>query len=344
MKFSHALMHNNFTKSDMQSVGKLLKGKNIVLTQSSKVREFETKWSNWLGTKYSVFVNSGSSANFISLSILKSLNKNKKKNEIIVPTLTWVSDINSVLINGFKPVFVDINLSNLSMNNEEVLKKINKKTLAVFITHAQGFNGFTDTLLKKLKEKKIILIEDVCESHGAKHKKKLGTYGLISNFSFYYAHHMTTIEGGMICTDDKKIYELAKIFRSHGMARESNNRVFENRIIKKHKDLSPKFIFLYPTFNFRNNEIGATIGINQLKKLNSNNLKRTKNFKYFLSKLDPKKYWKDFLIKGSSNYAFPIILKTKSLKLRDKFEKYLKKFNIEFRRGMSGGNQLRQPY
>ena len=345
MKFSHALMHNNFTKSDMQSVGKLLKGKNIVLTQSSKVREFETKWSNWLGTKYSVFVNSGSSANFISLSILKSLNKNKKKNEIIVPTLTWVSDINSVLINGFKPVFVDINLSNLSMNNEEVLKKINKKTLAVFITHAQGFNGFTDTLLKKLKEKKIILIEDVCESHGAKHKKKLGTYGLISNFSFYYAHHMTTIEGGMICTDDKKIYELAKIFRSHGMARESNNRVFENRIIKKHKDLSPKFIFLYPTFNFRNNEIGATIGINQLKKLNSNNLKRTKNFKYFLSKLDPKKYWKDFLIKGSSNYAFPIILKTKSLKLRDKFEKYLKKFNIEFRRGNAGGgNQLRQPY
>ena len=123
------------------------------------------------------------------------------------------------------------------MNNEEVLKKINKKTLAVFITHAQGFNGFTDNLLKKLKEKKITLIEDVCESHGAKHKKKLGTYGLMSNFSFYYAHHMTTIEGGMICTNDKKIYELAKIFRSHGMARESNNKVFENSIIKKHKDL-----------------------------------------------------------------------------------------------------------
>ena len=345
MKFKHALMHNNFTKSDMQSVQKLLKAKNIILTQSSKVREFENKWSNWLGTKYSVFVNSGSSANFISLSILKSLNKDKKKNEIIVPTLTWVSDINSVVINGFKPVFVDINLSNLSMNNEEVLKKINKKTLAVFITHAQGFNGFTDNLLKKLKEKKITLIEDVCESHGAKHKKKLGTYGLMSNFSFYYAHHMTTIEGGMICTNDKKIYELAKIFRSHGMARESNNKVFENSIIKKHKDLSPKFIFLYPTFNFRNNEIVATIGINQLKKLSSNNLKRTRNFKYFLSKLDSKKYWKDFLIKGSSNYAFPIILKTKSLKMRDKFEKYLKKFNIEFRRGNAGGgNQLRQPY
>ncbi len=345
MKFNHPLMHNNFTKSDMQSVQKLLKKKNIILTQSDKVREFEKKWSKWLGCKYSVFVNSGSSANYITLSILKELNKNNKKNEIIVPTLTWVSDINSVILNGFKPIFVDINLSNLSMNVEEILKKINKKTLGVFITHAQGFNGLTDRLLKKLKEKKIILIEDVCESHGAKHNRKLGTYGLISNFSFYYAHHLTTIEGGMICTNEKKIYELARIFRSHGMVRESGNKIFEKSLIKKHKDLSPKFIFLYPTFNFRNNEIGATIGINQLKKLDNNNLKRTKNFKHFLNKLDAKKYWKDFLIKGSSNYAFPIILKTKSIKIRNNFEKYLKKYNIEFRRGNAGGgNQLRQPY
>ena len=338
-------MHNNFTQSDMQSVEKLLKKKNIILTQSDKVREFEKKWSKWLGCKHSVFVNSGSSANYITLSILKELNKNKKKNEIIVPTLTWVSDINAVILNGFKPVFVDINLSNLSMNVEEILKKINKKTLGVFITHAQGFNGLTDRLLKILKEKKITLIEDVCESHGAKHNKKLGTYGLISNFSFYYAHHLTTIEGGMICTNEKKIYELARIFRSHGMARESGNKIFEKNLIKKHKDLSPKFIFLYPTFNFRNNEIGATIGINQLKKLDINNSKRTKNFKYFLNKLDAKKYWKDFLIKGSSNYAFPIILKTKSIKIRNNFEKYLKNYNIEFRRGNAGGgNQLRQPY
>ena len=338
-------MHNNFTKSDMQSVQKLLKKKNVTLTQSDKVIEFESKWSNWLGCKYSVFVNSGSSANFITLSILKTLNKNKNKNEIIVPTLTWVSDINAVILNGFKPVFVDINLSNLSMNTNEIFKKINKKTLGVFITHAQGFNGLTDRLLKILKEKKIILIEDVCESHGAKHNKKLGTYGLISNFSFYYAHHLTTIEGGMICTNEKKIYELARIFRSHGMARESGNKIFEKNLIKKHKDLSPKFIFLYPTFNFRNNEIGATIGISQLKKLDINNSKRTKNFKYFLDKLDAKKYWKDFLIKGSSNYAFPIILKTKSIKIRNNFENYLKKYNIEFRRGNAGGgNQLRQPY
>ena len=339
-------MNNNYTNQDMTAVRNLLKNRNIILTQSKKVEEFEKKWSKWLKVKYSTFVNSGSSANYISISLLKIINKNKTKNEIIVPSLTWVSDVNSVIMNGFKPVFVDINLSNLSMNTKEVLKKINNKTLAVFITHAQGFNGLNDELINKLKQKKIHLIEDVCESHGAKFKnKKLGTYGLISNFSFYYAHHMTTIEGGMICTNNKKIYELSKIFRSHGMVREAKNKKYEKKLINKYKDLSSQFIFLYSTLNFRSNEIAATFGINQLKNLDKNNQLRTKNFLFFLKNLDPKKYWINYDIHGSCNYAFPIILKTKNLKKRDYFEKQLFKNNIEFRRGNAGGgNQLRQPY
>jgi CDP-6-deoxy-D-xylo-4-hexulose-3-dehydrase len=346
MKLNHALIDNNFTKSDMDSVVKLVKKKNIVLTQSKKVKEFEKKWSKWVGTRYSVFVNSGSSANFITISALKVLNRNTNKNEIIVPTLTWVSDINSVIMNGFKPVFVDINLSNLSMNTDQVIKKISKKTLAVFITHAQGFNGLDENLLSTLKRKNIHLIEDVCESHGAKHnKKKLCSYGLISNFSFYYAQHLTTIEGGMACTNDKHIYETLKMLRSHGMIRESGNKQYEKKTIKKNKDLSPKFIFLHPTLNFRNNEIGAVIGINQLKSLDKNNNKRAKNLKLFLELLDDKKYFKDFNLEGNSNYAFPIILQSKDLKVRDYFETRLKIANIEFRRGIAGGgNQLRQPY
>lgn len=346
IKLNHALMDNNLTKSDMNAVSKLIKKKNIILTQSKKVKEFEKKWSKWLGVKYSVFVNSGSSANFLTILLLKILNKNKNKNEIIVPTLTWVSDINSVIMNGFKPVFVDINLSNLSMNIEDVIKKISKKTLAVFITHAQGFNGLNQKLISILKKKKIYLIEDVCESHGATYnKKKLGSFGLISNFSFYYAHHLTTIEGGMVCTNNKKIYEKIKILRSHGMLRESGNKKLEKKLVKKNKNLSPKFIFLYPTLNFRNNEIGAAIGINQLKSLNKNNLIRTRNFKLFLKLLDENKYWKNFELIGSSNYAFPIILKTNKINKRNYFEEQLKKANIEFRRGNAGGgNQLRQPY
>ena len=344
MKINHPLMHNNFLNSDMNAVRKLIRKKNLMLTQSKKVLEFEKKWSKWLGVKYSVFVNSGSSANFISMLILKSLSPKKK--EIIVPTLTWVSDINSVIMSGFKPVFVDIDPKNLSMNEDQVLKKINKNTLAVFITHVQGFNGLSEKILKKIKNKKVMLIEDVCESHGATFKnKKLGTFGLISNFSFYYAHHMSTIEDGMVCTNDKKIYEKARIFRSHGMSRESKNYTFEKKIIRKYPKLSPQFIFLHPTFNFRNNEIGAVIGLNQLKRLNRNNRIRTKNLKLFLKLLNPLKYRTNYDIKGSSNYAFPVIFQNKNFKFREKFELTLRKHNIEFRRGNAGGgNQLRQPY
>ena len=346
MKINHKLMEDNFIREDFANTINLLRKKNSILTQSKYVELFEKKWSKWLGVKYSTFVNSGSSANFITISALKHLNHKSKKNEIIVPTLTWVSDINSVLLNNFKPIFVDINLSNLSMNEEAVIKKINKKTLAVFITHAQGFNGLSENLIKILKRKKIHLIEDVCESHGATFKKKkLGCFGLISNFSFYYAHHLSTIEGGMVCTNDKKIHEMAKMFRSHGMVRESKNKKFENKMIRKYKDISPKFIFLYPTLNFRNNEIGATIGLNQLKRLDSNNVKRNRNFLYFIKNLDEKKYFKDYALKGISNYAFPIILKKRNKKYREYFENKLKKANIEFRRGNAGGgNQLRQPY
>ena len=339
-------MHNNFTNSDLVKVKQLLRTKDVILTQSAQVEKFENAWSKWLGVKYSTFVNSGSSANFITIKILNIINKKFDKNEIIIPTLTWVSDVNSVIMNGYKPVFVDINLSNLSMDIDQVLKKINKKTLAVFITHAQGFNGLNDHFLRELKKRKVHLIEDVCESHGATHRnKRLGSYGLISNFSFYYAHHMTTIEGGMICTNDKSIHEKSRMLRSHGMVRESKNKSFERKMINKYKDLSNKFIFLYPTLNFRNNEIGATIGLNQLKSLDKNNKKRTANFTFFLKHLDARKYFTNFELKGSCNYAFPLIINTKKLKMRDKFENYLIKNNIEFRRGNAGGgNQLRQPY
>ena len=340
----HPLMHNNFSNEDVNQVIKFLKGnKSKIFTQSKKVKEFEKKWSKWLGVKYSVFVNSGSSANLLTISALKII---YGKGEIIVPSLTWISDVASVIQNDFKPVFVDINPRNLCMDESQIIKKINKKTKAVFISHIQGFNGLSKKLIKFLKERNIVLLEDVCESHGAKFdNKKLGTYGLMSNFSFYYAHHMSTIEGGMICTNNKKLYELLRILRSHGMLRESQNQKSEKNIIKKNPSLSPKFIFLYPAYNLRNNEISAVIGVNQLKSLNKNNKKRIENFNFFLNHINKNIYQTEFDVKGSCNYAFPLILKKKDFKLRDILETKMKKFGIEFRRGNAGGgNQLRQPY
>ena len=155
---------------------------------------------------------------------------------------------------------------------------------------------------------------------------------------------MSTIEGGMICTNNKKFYEVVRMLRGHGLLRESGNKSFEKKMIKKYKNLSPNFIFMYSGFNMRNTEIQAVIGINQLKRLDKN-IKIRSNFKFFLKHLDPEKYFTSFDLEGNSNYAFPIILKNKSLKLRNKFESILKKNNIEFRRGNAGGgNQLRQPY
>ena len=156
---------------------------------------------------------------------------------------------------------------------------------------------------------------------------------------------MSTIEGGMISTNDKRVYNIASSIRAHGLARELKDKKLEKKIQSKYRDLSKDFIFLYPSYNMRNNEIGAVIGINQLKRLNQNIRLRTRNFKYFLKNLDKKIFFNNFKIDGSSNYAFPIILNSKNKKKRNKLEFLMKKNNIEFRRGNAGGgNQIRQPY
>ena len=155
--------------------------KDPILTSGSNCREFE-RVGIWQG-KYSVFVNSGSSANLLSMTVLKIMFPNG--GEVIVPPLTWVSDIASIIQTGFKTVFADINLDTLAMDTDRVIEKITPETRAVFLSHIQGFNGLTEKLIRTLKEKNIPLIEDVCESHGATHGgRRVGSFGLMSNFSF----------------------------------------------------------------------------------------------------------------------------------------------------------------
>ena len=343
MNIDHPLMENNITRQDLDAVIQLLKHENAQLTQGSNVVEFEQEWSDWLGVRYSIFVNSGSSANLISIAVLKEI---YGEGEIIVPPITWVSDIASVLQNGFKPVFSDVNPRTLSMDTEKILEKITPRTKAVFLTHAQGFNGLTDRLLLELERKRIPLIEDVCEAHGATHNgDKLGTFGIVSNFSFYYAHHMSTIEGGMVCTNNQNIYEMARMFRSHGLVRESSSREKKSEYAEKYGDLNPEFIFAYPGYNVRSNEIGGVLGRSQLKRLDENNLLRSENFRLFLNNLDSDRFRTDFYLDGSCNYAFNIILNEADVGLRDRIESAMSMAGIEYRRGSAGGgNQMRQPY
>ena len=342
-KFHWQLMSNNILQEDKKALINFIKSTSK-FTNGIKVREFEKKWSKWLGVKYSTFVNSGSSANLISIHVLKELKKNKT--EVILPAFTWNSDVISVLNAGFKPVFVDIKLKNLALDEEQVKKKINKKTAAIFLTHAMGFPGISSNFLKFIKKRKIFLIEDVCESHGAMlNNKKLGSLGNISNFSFYYAHHITTIEGGMICTNSKEIDTLVKMKRGHGLLRDSQNDTLINKTKKKLKDLNSDFIFLTEGFNLRNNELSAVIGLQQLKRLNKIIKARNLNHRLFIKHLRKDIFFTDFDLKGSSNYAFQLILKKRNKKLFNKVLSVLKKNAIEYRVGsVGGGNQLRQPY
>ena len=337
------LMKDNITRTDLDAVIAYLSQEDPRLTHSKQTLDFEREWSEWLNVKYSVFVNSGASANLLTMTTIKEM---FATGEVIVPPLTWVSDIATVLQNGFTPVFVDIDRRTLGMDTAQVLAKINNNTRAVFITHILGYNALTQQLLDELERRRIPLIEDVCESHGATFNgKKLGTFGLMSNFSFYYAHHMSTIEGGVICTNDRTVYETVRMLRSHGMVREATLDKVRYSYIKKHPDLNPDFIFAYPAYNVRPNEIGAVIGRSQLKRLDENNKMRKRNLELFLSLLDSSKYETDFAVEGSCNYAFTLVLNEPNVPLRDRVEQSLRQHGVEFRRGLSGGgNQLRQPY
>ena len=337
------LMKNNITRADLDAVIEFLKQDDPILTQSKQVRAFEQEWSEWLGVKYSVFVNSGSSANLLTMCAIR---ETYGLGEIIVPTLTWVSDIASVIQSGHKPVFVDINPRSLGMDTDQVIEKLTPQTKAVFLTHILGYNGLNQRLLDELEARNIPLIEDVCESHGATFKgRKLGTFGLMSNFSYYYAHHMSTIEGGTICTNDPNLYETLRMLRSHGMVRESTSQELKSSYYEKHPDLNPDFIFAFPSYNVRSTEINAVIGRSQLKRLDVNNKIRTENLHLFLDNLDPNKYQTDFETEGSCNYAFTLILKEADQVLCEQVMQAMREVGVEFRRGTSGGgNQLRQPY
>ncbi len=344
-KLNLPLMSNNIDREDVDCLIEFLKQEPIPrLTNGPKVIEFEEKWSKWLGVEHSVLVNSGTAANELTMLALKY--KYPEGGEIIVPPLTWISDINSVLFAEFNPVFVDINFKNLSFDLDKLEEAITEKTKAIFVTHVLGINALSERLLKICEDNDILLIEDVCESHGVTYNDvKVGSIGFASNFSFYFAHHMSTIEGGIISTNDNNFYQLCRSLRSHGMVREFTDEKLIEKYESENEDLSKDFIFIGPAHNFRSTELNAVLGLCQLKKLDSNNKIRIDNFKYFVDNLKSDKFYTDFEMDGQCNYAFILVMKEADYELRYLIEKMMDYNGIEFRRGLSGGgNQLRQPY
>lgn len=334
-------MDNNITKQDIKNLIEFLKTSNK-FTFGEKVKEFEKAWSEWLGIKYSILVNSGSSANFVTMKAL-ALNNEK----VIVSPLGWPSDITSIIDNGGIPEFIDINPRTLALDTNKVIDYIetNGKPKVIVLTHILGLCGLTSKLLTYIKKNNIILIEDVCESYGATiNRKKLGTFGDMSVFSFYYGHHMTTIEGGMISTNNKDLAEKCFMIRDHGMIR-SLDESKKKHLQKQYKELEPNFIFLTSGYNFRPTEITGIVGLSQLQRLDGKIKIRQENLTIWLDTLNPEIFKTDFHIGGNSSYALLLQLIKPNKNLWARICNYLTKNNIEFRQGFSGGgNQLRQPY
>jgi CDP-4-dehydro-6-deoxyglucose reductase, E1 len=339
--FNWPLINDNISQSDREVLADFcLNGERF--TNGPKVKEFENIWSEWLGIKHSVMVNSGASANYISIAMVKEL---LGEGEIIVPPLGWVSDISSVAQLGMTPVFVDISFNNLAITAENIKQAITPKTKAIVLIHCLGFNGINDEIIKIAKDNNLILIEDCCESHGAMFgDKKIGSIGDISLFSFYFGHHITTIEGGMVCVNNPKLYDLAKLFRSHGMTREASPEL-QKHYQDTHPELNPLFTFAVAGFNMRSTELNAVLGIEQMKRIDYNISKRVKNLKTWLNYLDPFKFMTGFTTQGNSSFALPLILQLSNVsKLKDVC-KILEEEKVEYRLGTAGGgNQALQPY
>ena len=341
-KFKWQLINDSITDGDKKALTDFINTPNQRFTNGRKVKEFETAWSEYVGCDFSVFVNSGASANYIMASIMK---EEKGVGEVIVSPLGWVSDVSPLINLGFTPVFVDVSMENMSITLDNIKAAVTDKTVGVSLVHVLGFAAVTDEMKKFCDDNDLFFIEDCCESHGATYKgTKVGNFGDVSNFSFYFGHHITTIEGGMVCTNDERLYDYAKLFRSHGMTREASVQLQE-QYERSRPDLNPLFTFAVPGYNMRNQELNAVLGLEQLKRLNYNCDKRRDNFKSWVDSLNSDKFFVDFHQNGNSNFALPLVLKEKDLELFEKCCILLEEQNVEYRVGTAGGgNQARQPY
>lgn len=303
------LVQDTIDQNDINSLIKWLE-KNPQLTKGNLTIEFEKKWSEYLGCKYSVFINSGSSANlamFYSLIVSNKL-RNRK---VIVPAVSWVTTVTPVIQFGLEPIICDCDADNLGIDISSLQKIIMEhKPAALILVHVLGVPNYLDKIIKLCQENDVIILEDTCESIGSKYKdKKLGTYGLMSSFSFYFGHHMSTIEGGMICTDDEELYYVLLSIRSHGWDRDlPEKKQKELRSKYKINDFRALYTFYYPGFNLRSTDLQAFLGIDQLKKIEWIVDQRNKNFEIY-NNLIKDSIWKIKPPEGSfvSNFAYPII-------------------------------------
>ena len=347
-KYFYPLLGNAFSKEDLiAGIEVLISGQ---ITMSKKTRDFEKDFANKLGKKYALMVNSGSSANLLAaFAACNPLRKNRFKpgDEVLIPVLCWSTSLWPLVQCGLKPVFVDVDKDTLNVNSDLLLKKINNKTKVIMLVHVLGNSTNVEKIRKVAQRKKIILIEDACESLGSKFKNKyLGTFGDFGTFSFYYSHQITSGEGGMIICNNREDYDLLYSMRSHGWSRNLKN---QKKIEKKYPKIDPKFIFVNSGFNLRPMDVAASIANSQLKRLDKFiKIRKANNLKIKNALIKSKEWNEQFSFqKINSNvkpslFGFPIFMHKKFFKKKKKFLKFLDKEGVETRPIISG-NFLNQP-
>lgn len=283
---------------------------NPILTKNKVTIEFEEKFSKYQNRKYSVFLNSGSSANLAMIYSLLISNKLKNKN-IIVPAVSWTTTVTPIIQFGLNPILCECDKETLGLDIDYLKYLVKEHNPSVImLVHVLGFPNKMKEILEICEQNDIILLEDSCESMGSFYNDiKTGSFGLMSSFSFYYGHAMSTIEGGMVCTDDYELYNILKSIRAHGWNRDLDepfkSKLKEGLDIDEFKDL---YTFYYPGFNLRSTDLQAFIGIHQLDKIESNSVLRQWNYELYQNFIK-NDYWKitDFENCKISNFAYPII-------------------------------------
>jgi CDP-6-deoxy-D-xylo-4-hexulose-3-dehydrase len=335
------LQENVITQSDLDALVDFIRHTSR-FTQFEKVREFERAYAAWQACRYCVYVNSGSSANLLLMNAVKQLHRWQDGAEVIVPAVTWPTTITPVMHCGLTPVFVDVNLKDLSFDYPQLERKITSRTRGIFLAHLLGFPADVPRIKELVKGRDITILEDCCESQGAKlNGTKVGNLGLAGTFSFYWGHQMTSVEGGMICTNDEDLFKLLVMKRSHGLARELPAE-YHSAIKATYPDIDFNFLFLTDGVNFRNTEFNAVLGLRQLERLDSFIQIRNRNYARFVEIC--KQYPTELITleaKGISSFVFPFIFLNRTQK--QEFQELIQSARIESR-ALISGNLLRQPF
>ena len=305
------------------------------LTKGQKTLEFEAKFSEFLGCKHSVFCNSGSSANLLITSSLLQSNR-LRNNKIIVPQISWSTTLFPSMQLGLQPILCDCNRTNLGIDVEHFKKIIKEENpAAIILVHVLGFDSSIKEISDLCKENDIILIEDTCESLGSQtDNQQLGMFGLASSFSFYFGHHISTIEGGMVCTDDDEFAEIIKMIRSHGWDRDlSEHRKKAYQDQWKIKGIDSLYTFYYTGFNLRSTDLQAFLGINQIDKIPHIVKRREENYLLYKELLQDYTWTPTPTVDQNvvSSMGYPLIVKN-----RDAIYRSLNENNIECRPLISG--------